>query len=195
MPIETPDAQWAMDTRDGLPDAFRILLEKHPRASWDAPGAMGPLAAFWLERHLMFRQIIDRLISASESFIDRNCDPRTFAQMSAQLGQVLVGELHGHHHIEDIQYFPVLMSREPRLARAFGLLDADHHALDEALPRFVDASNGVLKARRDQALGVDVAASYLRTVSSFQGGLIRHLADEEDIVIPILIEHGQEWLG
>ena len=189
------DSLIALGARDGLPDALRILLEKHPRSEWTAPGRIGPLAAFWLERHMMFRKLIAKLTDASQSFLDQKLEARAFAQTTARFGQMFAGELHGHHHIEDAQYFPALREREERLVRAFDILDADHHALDGHLSAFVDASNVVLQAHRSNERTVDAAAEYLAMLQRFEPFLERHLIDEEDVIVPILLEHGEEWLG
>ena len=48
-------------TRHGLPDEFKVLLDRYPRAGWrDDPG-FSDLVAFWLDRHLMFREVLSRI--------------------------------------------------------------------------------------------------------------------------------------
>jgi hypothetical protein len=54
-------------------------------------------------------------------------------------------QLHGHHQIEDHHYFPLLRQKDARIERGFDLLDADHHALDGILNRFVAQANGAIR--------------------------------------------------
>lgn len=188
------DPALALETRERLPDALRVLLEKHPREGWARSGKLGPLAAFWLEKHLGFRRLLARLTAEAEGFLDGKNDPRAFAMAVSRLGGGFAQELHGHHMIEDHHYFPALKARESRLARGFEILDADHHALDAHLQRFVEDSNAALQAFQNGALGANEAGAYLATLRRFEPFLDRHLVAEEEIVAPILLEHGEEWL-
>jgi hemerythrin-like domain-containing protein len=106
----------------------------------------------------------------------------------------LLGELDSHHGIEDHHYFPRLARIEPRLQRGFDLLDADHHALHEALDTLAGAANAVLRGLRGDGARDDAgrAADGLDALGRL---LDRHLADEEDIVAPLLIAHGERGLG
>jgi len=106
-----------------------------------------------------------------------------------------VQELHGHHLIEDHQYFPVLTQLEPRLERGFALLDADHHALDPWLARLAERANAAIgAARADRGLG-DAAGPLAEDLGAFAGLLERHLTDEEDLVVPVLLRHKGAGLG
>ncbi len=189
------DPALALGRRRGLPDALRALLETHPRSSWTAPGRLGPLAGFWLERHLMFREILARLIEEAEAHIDARSDAQRFAVVVARLGRLFAGELHGHHQIEDAHYFPALAARETRLVRAFDILDADHQALDAHLAAFVDGANTALRAIAAQSPAPDASGAFLATLKRFEPFLDRHLVDEEEVIVPILLEHGEELLG
>lgn len=51
-----------LDLRTGLPDALRVLLKEFPRDGWDDHPGIEGLVRFWLDRHMMFRRIIARLI-------------------------------------------------------------------------------------------------------------------------------------
>ena len=100
---------------------------------------------------------------------------------------MLVGQLHGHHRIEDTQYFPVLSRLETRLDRGFAILDRDHHALDALLGRFTESANAVLQGRGE-------AGAFLDELGAFEGFLNRHLEDEEDLVVPVILKHGPDGL-
>ncbi|WP_254899013.1 hemerythrin domain-containing protein [Thalassococcus arenae] len=174
--------------RDGLPDALRVLLADFPRAGWDGHPHFAGLVAFWLDRHLMFRQLLDALRSDAEQVLDAGLDPQTHRVRLSRLGGMLVQQLHGHHQIEDHHYFPVLTRLEPRLARGFDLLDGDHQALDGLLDRFTRRANAALSAT-DQ---VGRLRSELQTLERLIG---RHLEDEEDLIVPVILKHGPHRLG
>jgi rhodanese-related sulfurtransferase len=103
------------------------------------------LRDFWLERHMMFRQLMTHMGRETEAFLDRDRDAQGFAQGIARYGGLFVNQLHGHHQIEDHHYFPLLRQKDARIERGFDLLDADHHALDGILNRFVEQANGAIQ--------------------------------------------------
>ena len=145
----------ALASRAGLPDALRVLLERHPRPSWDAHPEFDALTRFWLDRHLAFRELHGLLIAESQAVLDRDVDPRRAATQIARLGGAFLGDLHGHHQIEDLHYFPALRAQDPRLEAGFDLLDADHHALHEGLATLADAMNAALRGLTDAPADLD----------------------------------------
>ncbi len=179
--------------RDGLPDALRVLLADYPRAGWERHRNFDGLTRFWLERHLMFRQVLDRWQAETRGFLDRTADPRRHAAQTAELGGFLINQLHGHHQIEDAHYFPALSTAEPRLARGFGLLDTDHQSLDGELAALADTANTHLQALTDTVKGsADPRASagaVLARLDGFAPFLNRHLIDEEELVVPVILHH------
>lgn len=181
-----------LDLRAGLPDALQFLLEEYPRHGWEAhPGYQG-LISFWLDRHLMFRRLLDRLRDNAIACEAGTLDPRRHAAELARYGSMFVGELHGHHNIEDAHYFPVLSGKDPRIAAGFELLDKDHHVLDGNLNRFVERANGVLQPADDPARAL---GSFIETVHGLERMLDRHLLDEEDIVVPVILKYGAGGLA
>lgn len=183
-----------LHTRPGLPEALRVLLEAHPRDSWQGHPQFHGLVSFWLERHMMFRQLMDHMTRETEAFLDGNRDPGGFAQGIGRYGGLFVNQLHGHHQIEDQHYFPLLRQKEARIERGFDLLDADHHALDGILNRFVGQANAAIEG----AAGADpkVAAGDLRDgLGSLERLIGRHLEDEEDLIVPVILIHGADGLG
>lgn len=183
-----------LDTRAGLPDALRLLLADYPREGWAAHPRFEGLVSFWLERHMMFRQLMDHMTRETEAFLDAGRDGRGFAQNIARYGGVFVNQLHGHHQIEDHHYFPVLRDREPRIERGFDLLDADHHALDGILNGFVEQANAAIRG----VAGDDPrkAAGHLREgLVTLERLIDRHLTDEEDLIVPVILRDGPSGLG
>ena len=179
--------------RQALPDALRILLRDYPRERWESHANFDGLTRFWLERHLMFRQLHARLLGASRDLLDGRIDGAAFAPQAARLGGFMIEQLHGHHQIEDHHYFPVLAGAEPLLERGFALLDADHHALDAHLQALAQAFNAALRAL--QAGGAasgkarNKAGALEKELIGFGGFLDRHLTDEEELVVPVILHH------
>jgi len=129
-----------LETRTGLPDALRVLVDDLPRAAWAQHPDFHGLVSFWLDRHLMFRKLMDHMAVETEAMLDKRRDPVAFAQGVARYGGMFVEQLHGHHQIEDQHYFPLLAQRDVRIVAGFDLLDADHHALDGHIARFVEGA-------------------------------------------------------
>jgi hemerythrin-like domain-containing protein len=174
-------------TRTGLPDALRILLEKHPREGWTAHPHFDGLTRFWLERHLMFRRLQSMLIETTEGGIARRDEPQRLAATLQRLAGMFLNELHAHHTIEDMHYFPLLKRLEPRLERGFALLDSDHHALDPLLHALAERTNDALRALPEAR---DAMGALHDDLVRFERFLDRHLTDEEEIVVPVILEHG-----
>jgi hemerythrin-like domain-containing protein len=174
-------------TRMRMPDALRALLADFPRDSWDAHPHFVGLVQFWIERHMMFRQLTEALQTDVEAALDKKLDPTQHKARLSRYGGMLVGNLHGHHQIEDNHYFPVLSGMEPKLERGFGILDADHHAMDGLLERFTTAANAVLQGKEG---ATKPAGDFRAELLSFGKMLDRHLEDEEDLIVPVILKHG-----
>lgn len=181
--------------RDGLPADLRLLADRYPRDSWTGHRNFDGLTAFWLDRHGMFRKLQARLQAEAASFLDGKAAPRAFGGAVHRLAGLYLNELHGHHRIEDVHYFPLLTAKEPRLERGFALLDRDHHALDAQLHALAEDTNRLLRAIAGGAPAHDAAGAFHTRVHGFAGFLDRHLTDEEDIVVPVILEHGSAGLG
>jgi len=180
-----PDDPLALDTRAGLPDALRVLAQDLPRAGWERHPGFAGLAQFWMERHLIFRRLMDALQADAAARIDARMPAREFAARVQRLGGMLVGTLHEHHGVEDAVYFPQMQRMEPRLVRGFAMLDRDHHALDDWLARVTTAANGAIR----QPDG-DAAGAFHAELARFAPLLSRHLEDEEDLVVPVILRTG-----
>ena len=183
-----PTPEVNLDVRLELPDALRVLLEEYPRALWKTDPNFSQLIRFWLDRHLMFRRVLKQLQLEAESCLDRGMEHRDYAARLSRLGGQFLNELHGHHMIEDSHYFPQLKTFDPRLTRGFDILDRDHHAIDAHLADFAAAANAVIGAAtegRQDEVAVAGMGSVLATTDRF---LDRHLVDEEELVVPVLLK-------
>ncbi|GAB4375133.1 MAG: hemerythrin domain-containing protein [Kiloniellaceae bacterium] len=180
-----------LDTRGGLPGEWLALLRRHPRANWQKPGALGMTAAFWLDRHAAFRALGETLEQATQQFLGGGSDAADFQGFFVPRLRVLLGELHGHHQVEDHHYFPAFRRAEPGLAPGFDLLDRDHQALHADLHATAEAANALLQALARTPDAEGPAAAYAETSARLLRRMKRHLDDEEDLVIPLLMEHGE----
>ncbi|MGY3437629.1 MULTISPECIES: hemerythrin domain-containing protein [unclassified Marinovum] len=187
MESDFPGGASALALRGGLPDALRVLLQDYPRDGWQAHPDFGGLVAFWLDRHLMFRRLTAALETDARAVIDGNMDRQQYDQRLGRYGGMLLDQLHGHHQIEDMHYFPQLAQMDGRLQRGFDLLDQDHHAMDGLLSRFADAANGVLRGGEPGGFHTEL--------QGFTRLLDRHLVDEEELVVPVILKHGAPDVG
>jgi hemerythrin-like domain-containing protein len=142
---------------------------------------------------MMFRQLMAHMGRETEAFLDGDSRCAGFAQGIARYGGLFVNQLHGHHQIEDHHYFPLLRQKDARIERGFDLLDADHHALDGILNRFVEQANGAIQGaggptRRRQRARCLTGCGSQRLIG-------RHLEDEEDLIVPVILIHGADGLG
>lgn len=184
----------SLSARDGLPDALRVLLTEMPRQDWEAHPAFHGLVSFWLERHLGFRRFMEAMQEQTEAMLDKRLDPRRFAGGTSHYGGAFLQQLHGHHQIEDQHYFPQLKLIDARLERGFDLLDADHHALDGILARFAEAANGAIRGVQDGD-GRPGAEAFRRELAGMERLIDRHLIDEEDLIVPVILKHGPARLA
>ena len=178
--------------RTGLPDALKVLLDAYPRQGWSDDPGFDELIRFWLERHVMFRDVLGRLQDTTRQRLDRSGDPQRFLAELSRYGGFFVNQLHHHHTIEDAHYFPRLAGMDSRIARGFDILDADHHALDTHLQAFVTGANAVLQS--DDAARHDAAGRFLAQLDGLEGLLDRHLTDEEDLIVPVILRYGSAGL-
>jgi iron-sulfur cluster repair protein YtfE (RIC family) len=177
------------DLRQGLPEALRYLVAEYPRDIWSGHRNFEGLTRFWLERHVMFRQVLARLEQEAEAMLDGKMEARRYQQQTARLAGLFLNQLDSHHQVEDQHYFPQLAALEPPLARGFEILDADHHLIDGHLNRLADTANAMLRADPLSPL-TDVVGALKHTYERIAPFLNRHLLDEEELVVPVILKHG-----
>lgn len=144
---------------------------------------------------MMFRRIAERLRADSEAMLDHRLAPDRYGASLSRLGSAFLQELHGHHMIEDAHYFPVLSAREPAIARGFEILDADHHALDARLAAFAERANAAIRGLEGPDAGRAGVEAFRAELVGLAALLDRHLTDEEDLVVPVILRHGAAGLG
>lgn len=192
----TADPALDLDRRTGWPADLRVLLDRYPRETWSGHPNLGALCRFWLERHAMFRELAGALAQGAAALREGQVEAAAFQPWFAPRMRFFLQQLHHHHLVEDHDYFPVFMAAERRLARGFQVLEADHGVIDAAIRELAGASDGLLAALRTP--GADLAgatAGLGGLLPGFLGKLDRHLADEEDLIIPLILERSEAGLG
>jgi hemerythrin-like domain-containing protein len=185
-----------LETRADLPDDLRYLLAKYPREEWQAHANIHGMAGMWLERHDFFREMGGLLTGGISDYREGRKDAQAFARFFAPRLNNLLGHLDGHHNVEDQHYFPVFAAAESRLKRGFDILDADHHTIHAALERNAEAGNAFLRAlQEDKDRQRFAADAYADENARLVAMLTRHLGDEEDLIIPLILDRGDRGLG
>lgn len=181
--------------RTALPDALRVLLEEYPREGWETDPGFDGLIRFWLDRHLMFRKLMSEMRSGTEALLDRKLDAPRYRAMTSRYGGMFVNGLHEHHTIEDTYYFPKLVTKDARIARGFAILDKDHHEIDSFLASFVERANEVISVIDNRDKLQTTAGKFRDELSKLEGLLDRHLIDEEELIVPVILKFGAADLG
>lgn len=184
------DDDLALAARTGLPDALRVLADAYPRNGWTDDPGFDDLIQFWLDRHIMFRRLLADMQTRTQNLLDRSLDPDRFAAILSRYGGMFVNGLHEHHTIEDTYYFPKLMGHDARLQRGFDMLETDHHAIDPMLADFVTAANAILTQTDGRDQLQDNAGDLHRILGHMDRMLDRHLLDEEDLIVPVILKFG-----
>ena len=161
-----------------------------PRDSWEANPHFKQATQNWLGAHQMFRQLANHVRAESERYRDRNRDPYDYAAQLSYYGDALVRNRHGHHGWEGRSYFPELSAADPRFDAGLEILEKDHEALDGVLDRFTEVANRTIKLiHLDPASAYDEASKLHSEAEAIEGFLARHLSDEEELAVPIILHH------
>jgi hypothetical protein len=164
----------------------RARLERHPRKSWRQDPTHG--ARFWLEIHDGFRRESSGLIALLDEHRSGRRAAAELAVVSAPRLKGMVGRLHDHHEIEEFEYFPAFRALEPKLAQGFAVLASDHARLQRHVDDTVAALAELLSAVANDAAGARITDDYAAKTDELCRALERHLDDEEDLIIPLLLE-------
>lgn len=173
-----------------LPDDMRTLLRDYPREAWPDHPNFAASIQNWMGAHQMFRQLAGITQKETERFLDNTRDAEDYAGRLAYYGNQLVRNLHGHHGWEDRSFFPELANADARFEHGLDTLENDHLQLDNVLDRFTRQANRVVKLIQLDEYQARSEAGKVHDLSQEIGGFLnRHLADEEDLVVPIILHH------
>ncbi len=187
----------ALARRSGWPDDLRVLLARYPREQWQSHANLGEMARFWLSRHDMFRELTAMIREIETQFRDgaaaaggnsRNCSCRgcNFCCRSSA---------------STIRSRTIITSRSsaPPMRAWRAASTCWKATTTPSMPtwrppprppmRCLRALTGEAETLRRR--GDDYAAAS----GALLKGLIRHLDDEEDLIVPLILERGEAALG
>jgi iron-sulfur cluster repair protein YtfE (RIC family) len=174
----------ALAARKGLPPAFRYLVDDFPRDRWSA--ALDETAAFWLQMHAGFREHQTHMAGLVTQWRTNGDLTGLHRQLIPAL-QSFLQHLDGHHRVESGHYFPMMRTIEPGIGSGIDLLDRDHDAMHQTLEALFQGGlafhQAMVGTTPDAA---DRAARLSDLIEDGARPLLRHLEDEEDIVIPLI---------
>ena len=190
------DADLALGRRTGWPDDLRHLLARYPREIWPDHANLGDMARFWLARHDMFRELTGSLLQATDALREGTVPPDRFRQWFAPRLNFLLGELQTHHMIEDRHYFPVFMRAESSLLLGFEVLEADHGTIHHGLENLAHSGRMLANAiDRQTPMPAQATDGFADVCDGFLNILLQHLGDEEDLIIPVILDRSEAGLG
>jgi hemerythrin-like domain-containing protein len=194
--VKTASADIPLDSRAGWPADLRLLIDRYPREVWGTHQNLGAMARFWLQRHDMFREVGDALADATTAFREGTASAADFRAWFPPRLQFFLQQLNSHHQVEDLHYFPVFQAAEARLAHGFEVLETDHQVIHAQIVATVESANAFLRAATNDRQALRAAGDhYAGTSSGLLRLLTRHLGDEEDLIIPLILDRGEASLG
>lgn len=193
---ENIPAELALDRRTALPEDYAFLLMEHPRPTWEGHPNNGQWCQFWLARHKMFRDFGEGLTDACQKLSDGQVDPKGFHEWFMPRASFFLGELDTHHKVEEYHYFPLLSQADPRMVKGIALLEGDHHVIHELLRGAYDTIvdlDRTIQEKPDAAL--ELVARMRDDLAALDKGLCHHLDDEEDVIVPLILDRSEADLG
>lgn len=164
------------------------LLREFPRDTWENVRQEESTVRLLLARHGGFRERIKGLLKSTEDALNGEQSPPDFCYELATELHYFIPLLEGHHQAESARLYPRLIKHFPKTKLKFDTLEEDHHRLDRAIdslgkmPEFLMTHAPTLEAF------IKTCGSFRTELKTFQLLLNRHLDDEEDLVIPILLK-------
>lgn len=177
-------------TRTRVPDDIAFLRAAYPEPGWRGHANYGELSAFWLQIHDSLRAQGAGVIETIAALRERRTDALGFQRAFVPRLNQFLQSLDHHHGIEDAAYFPRFRALDPRMVRGFDLLETDHEAIHARLTATLTSARALLAAlaRGDARPALDAHAGDATDLLRL---LDRHLGDEEELVIPALLRHGE----
>ena len=186
------DGALRLSERAGLPDEVAFLRTQFPRGDWRLNANFGQLADFWLRVHSNLRGEGSEVLRIIEAFRDRQIDGDQFRGAFIPSLNGFLQHLDQHHRIEDQAYFPKFRQLDQRLVVGFDLLETDHEIIHQRLVQTLQSARELLNELSNAGDGERRAVNALAAEAQNLLGLVRqHLADEEDLVIPAMLKHGE----
>lgn len=169
--------------RTQLDPDLRALLPSSSREEWAGHADYARGAKDLRAIHAAMLQNAASASQALTALSEGRVEQRQLATTAARAREIarqVVGQLHAHHHIEDERLFPQFARANPRIERAIALLEADHKVLNAA-GSIVEQALRAFPGADARPSAYDRAA---QAAAQLDRVMRRHIADEEDIVIP-----------
>ncbi len=177
-------------TRQGWPSDVETLLAEYPREAWPDHPHFAQSIQNWMGAHRGFRQLGELIRLDTEAYLGKARAPEDFGARLGYFGNLMVRNLHGHHTWEDRRFFPEIQAIDDRFETGLETLESDHEVLDEVLERITGQANRAIKLiQLDEAQAREEAKTLRDTAEEIEGFLARHLEDEEDLIVPIVLHH------
>ena len=158
-----------------MPEEMRFLLESYPRDDWETHPGFKEKTRHWLSAHRMFRRVSAQVRLDTEAVLNKDIALGDYVGRLSYFGGNLVGNLHGHHGWED---------------HRLDLLEQDHADLDVVLDDMTRQANRVIKlSTLDESQALEEAHAVLPAAEAIEAFLKRHLSDEEELAVPIILHH------
>lgn len=194
MTIDYNDPTFNLLTRQSLPTSLAASLNPNPAwAGWRSVKQNQPPIEMWLQMHKGFLATIDQIDAVTLGLQDaEESDLADLIRESNLLSgsQNLILQLEQHHAMEDQVYFPKFVTLLPRLKAPMEMLDQDHIELEHIMQEInasLDCLTTIKPARGDIAKLHQHARQLRRCLKM-------HIENEEDIIMPDLMEIGIERL-
>ena len=173
-----------------MPSEMQSLLREYPREAWDAHPGFKEKTRHWLGAHQVFRRLSATVRKDVETYLENETEAPEFAARLSYRGGALIGNLHGHHGWEDRSYFPELSAADPRFDAGLEILEKDHDELDVVLDSFTRTANRAIKlVQLDEKAAYEEAGKLHKAAETIEAFLQRHLSDEEELAVPIILHH------
>ncbi|NRA86678.1 MAG: hemerythrin domain-containing protein [Rhizobiales bacterium] len=178
-----------ISTRDGLPISIRSTLLEEAKSDWSKHPAYAKNARFFMNIH---RQLINKsqdIANTLEKMLDI---PDSDIQLAINQSKLIANSrhlfqfAHGHHQIEDHNYFPQFIRLQPSLEQAFELMDGDHNVIETTLHNAEQSLNSLAQNGTTR----DRLAEFYKHSKGLNKIITRHIRDEEEVIIPIFLRHG-----
>lgn len=165
------------------------LRADYPRGRWAEP-SLNDIAKHWLAMHAGFRRHQAHIDELAAQWRADRLDAATLHRRLIPAVQQFLQHLDAHHTIESGHYFPAMRRVEPRIAAGIDLLDRDHDAIHARLEALFRDGSAFHQAVTGGGEAKDAAHRLADTITAGAPDLLRHLEDEEDIVIPLIALRG-----
>ena len=188
--------RFSLNYRNGLPQDLLQLCAKYPRESWDKHPNLGERVQFWLSRHDMFREMVVMLEDCCQKLSNNLIDAEEFSQWFIPRLSFLLNHLDLHHKVEEFHLFPIFAAAETKLIDGFSILETDHqsiHLFADNLKTELQALFELKNKPRDEVKRAGENSTM--KFATLSKGLVSHLNDEEDLIVPIVLYHSEESLG